>query len=226
MPSDHWGSGSFFKFSTDPLQGSFLKIIVLVGLPAAGKTTIAEVVGKKLKIPLIETGALVFKSVEERGLPITPENIKKVSTELKGKSDSYYTERALDVFRTEHKDKQVAFFAGMRAISEIKYLKDTLGEDNVIVVGFHASHTTRYKRLANPDRAAGHGTKGEEDKRLLDHTYFVAREFKELGFGIGTIFALADYIVCNDDLRFPYSSVKRSEKDFETIVRCFLAGEF
>ena len=68
MPSDHWGSGSFFKFSTDPLQGSFLKVIVLVGLPAAGKTTIAEVVGKKLKIPLIETGALVFKSVEERGL--------------------------------------------------------------------------------------------------------------------------------------------------------------
>jgi dephospho-CoA kinase len=201
------------------------KVIILVGLPAAGKTTIAENVGKKLGIPLVETSPFVFKSVEERGLPVTPENIRLVSTELKAKSDSYYTEKALEFARKEYQSTQVVFFAGMRAFSEIKYLKKELGADSVVIIGFHASQSTRFKRVSNPDRAGAVGAKAEEDKKLQNFDYFLAREEKELGFGIGSVFALSDYIIQNDDLRFPYNAMKKNEKDFETIVRAFIAGE-
>ena len=198
---------------------------ILVGLPAAGKSVIAEIVGKKLDIPIIETSPFVFKSVEERGLQPTPENIKTVSTELKAQSDSYYTERALEFAQQEYKNKPMVFFSGMRAMSEVKYLKNTLGEKNVIVIAFHASQSTRFRRIANPDRAGGTGPKAEEDKRLLDFNIFTTREEKELGFGIGNVFAMSDYIIANDDLRFPYNGIKKSTADLEIIIRSFICGE-
>ena len=97
------------------------KIVVLVGLPAAGKTTVAEALGKKMDIPVVETSPFVFESVKEKGLPVTPENIKMVTTELKSHKDFYYTEKAFDFCKSEYPDKKVVFFAGMRAISEIKF---------------------------------------------------------------------------------------------------------
>lgn len=198
---------------------------ILVGLPAAGKSVIADIVGKKFGIPIIETSPFVFKSVEERGLPPTPENIKKISTELKQKSDSYYTERALEFAQKEYKDKPMVFFSGMRAMSEIKYLKSVLGEKNVIVIAFHASQSTRFKRIANPDRAGGTGAKAEEDKRLLDFKNFTEREEKELGFGIGNIFAMSDYVIANDDVRFPYNGIEKSTDNLEHIIKTFIDGK-
>lgn len=201
------------------------KIVVLVGLPAAGKTTIAESLGKKMDIPVVETSPFVYKSVEERGLPVTPENIKMVTTELKSRKDYYYTEKAFEYCLEEYSDKKVVFFAGMRAISEVKFLKERLGRENVIVIGFHASQTTRFARMSNPDRASGTGDKAAEDKKLQNFDYFLAREVKELGFGAGSIFAMSDYIIKNDDLRYPYNTLKRNLIDFENIVRLFLDDE-
>lgn len=201
------------------------KIVVLVGLPAAGKTTIAEMLGDKMDIPVVETSPFVFKSVEERGLPVTPENIKMVTTELKSRKDYWYTEKAFEHSKVEYKDKKIVFFAGMRAISEIKFLKEQLGRENVIVVGFHASQTTRFTRMSNPDRAGATGSKAAEDKKLQNFEYFLDREVKELGFGAGSIFAMSDYIIKNDDLRYPYNTMKRNLIDFENIVRLFIAGE-
>ena len=119
----------------------------------------------------------------------------------------------------------MVFFSGMRAMSEVKYLKNTLGEKNVIVIAFHASQSTRFRRIANPDRAGGTGPKAEEDKRLLDFNIFTTREEKELGFGIGNVFAMSDYIIANDDLRFPYNGIKKSTADLEIIIRSFIRGE-
>ncbi|OLS20490.1 MAG: Cytidylate kinase [Candidatus Heimdallarchaeota archaeon LC_3] len=201
------------------------KIVVLVGLPASGKSTVAEALGKKMDIPVVETSPFVFESVEERGLPVTPENIKMVTTELKSRSDYYYTQKAFEFCQKEYVDKKVVFFAGMRAISEIKFLKEQLGRENVIVIGFHASQTTRFKRMSNPDRAGGSGDKAVEDKKLLNFDYFLAREEKELGFGAGSIFAMSDYVIKNDDLRYPYNTMKRNLIDFENILRLFLDND-
>ena len=97
-----------------------MKIIVLIGMPACGKSTHANFLGD---IPLYETGTFVFREVEQMGLEITPENIKKVSVDLKNKSDSYFTERAVEEIRKKHPDKVACFLSGLRAVSEVEYLK-------------------------------------------------------------------------------------------------------
>ncbi|MHA1989513.1 MAG: AAA family ATPase [Candidatus Hodarchaeales archaeon] len=201
------------------------KIVVLVGLPASGKTTVAENLGNKMDIPVVETSPFVYKSVEEKGLPVTPENIKMVTTQNKSFKDYWYTEKAFEFCQEEYADKEMVFFAGMRSISEIKFLKEKLGREKVIVVGFHASQTTRFKRVSNPDRLNAEGSKAQEDKKLQNFDYFLAREEKELGFGVGSIFAMSDYIIKNDDLRYPYNSLKRNLIDFENIVKLFLNDE-
>ncbi len=196
-----------------------MRTIVCIGLPASGKTTHAKIIGEKYNIPLYETGTFVFKEVEERGLEITPENIKKVTTECKKISDSYFTEKAFNYAKQQENSKYV-FFSGIRAISEVEFLKKELGDENVILVGFHASRQTRFQRLNNPDRKElGTGAKAKEDQALKDFNTFVQRDLKELNFGVGTLFALSDYIIITEDQRWPYHNLNYTLREFELIVQ-------
>ena len=200
-----------------------MKIIVLTGLTNAGKTSISSPTSKKYDIPTLETGTFVYQEVEERGLTVTPEHIKAVSLEVKGKSDAYFTEKLIGFAKQEYPDKKVLFVSGVRAYSEVEFLKKEFGRENVLVIGFHASQDTRFNRLNNPDRINQEGAKGKEDQALRDYDNFLAREMKELGFGVGTVFAMADHVISNDDKKYPFHSVRHNIFVFETIVRSFMS---
>ena len=105
--------------------------------------------------------------------------------------------------------------------SEIDFLKNKYGSKSVIVIGFHASEQTRFLRISNPDRSTAGGAKAAEDKALQNFDYFKDRQYKELGFGIGSIFALADIIILNDDKNYPFYSFKHNEFVFESLVKSF-----
>lgn len=199
-----------------------MKVIVLVGLPASGKSSIADPTVKKYNIPILETGTFVFKEVEERGLEVSPDNIKAVSMECKEKSDSYFTEKLVQHAEKEYGDRKVIFVSGCRAMSEIDFLNEKFGRDNVMVIGFHASQDTRHKRIANPDRVGGAGAKAAEDKALMNFDNFLAREKKELGFGVGSVFAMADIIIANEDRKYPFSTIEFNQFVFESVVRNFM----
>lgn len=199
-----------------------MKVIVLTGLTAAGKTSISQPTSSKFDIPVLETGEFVYQAVRDKGLPITPDNIKQVSVEAKQISDSYFTEKLIQHARANFPTKPGLFVSGVRANSEIEFLRKEFGEDNVLVIGFHASQNTRFKRLSNEDRKSqGGGAKAAEDQALQNFDNFLAREKKELGFGIGTVFALADHIISNDDKKFPFNSVRHNQFIFESIVSSF-----
>ncbi len=194
----------------------------MTGLTNAGKSSISSPTSKKYNIPTLETGTFVYKELEERGLDVTPDNIKSVSLEVKGKSDSYFTEKLIAFAKQEYSDAKVLFVSGVRAVSEVEYLKKEFGRENVLVVGFHASQGTRFSRLSNPDRINQEGAKGKEDQALRDYDNFIAREMKELGFGVGAVFAMADNIISNDDKKYPFHSVRHNIFVFETIVYSFM----
>lgn len=198
-----------------------MKIIVLTGLTAAGKSSVSSPTTIKYDLPILETGDIVYEAVREHGLEITPENIKNVSLEMKKINDAYFTQKLVEKAKKAYSNRPAICVSGVRAQSEVDFLRKEFGTSNVLVVGFHASQDTRFHRLSNEDRHIS-AAKATEDHALRNFDNFLARESKELGFGIGTIFALADVIISNDDKNFPYLSVQHNQFLFEGIVKRFI----
>jgi len=197
-----------------------MKVIVLSGLPLSGKTTYAKRIMSKYNMPLYETGEVVLEEVTKRGLDFTPENIKKVTDECKKISDSYFTEKLIEKIKDLPSNIPGVFISGIRAVSEVEVLKKHFGEENVFTIAFHASMRTRFNRLQNPDRVSEtKGAKAKEDELLRNFDNFVARNKKELGYGVGNVMAMADYIIDTESEKWPYSSVEKNTKVFEIIVR-------
>ncbi len=208
------------------LGGIVVKIIVVVGLPLSGKTTHCKIIGEKKGIPLVETGTFVFKEVEKRGLEATPENVQKVAGECKAISDSYFTERAVEFIETTHNDAPAVFISGIKARSEVEFLVEKFGKDNVKIIAFHASPDTRFARLGNPDRTDDtRGSKTEEDKAMReDRTRFELRDRKELGYGVGTLIALSDHVINTEDRRWPYHNFEYTIREFGLIMDDIISG--
>ncbi|MCG3216217.1 MAG: AAA family ATPase [Candidatus Heimdallarchaeota archaeon] len=197
-----------------------MKIIVLSGLPLSGKTTYAKKIGPDYNMPLYETGTEVLEEVTGRGLDFTPDNIKMVTDECKKISDSYFTERLMKKVDTLPADILGVFISGIRAVSEIEILKKHYGNDNVFVIAFHTSMKSRFNRLNNPDRVEDtKGAKAEEDKLLRNFDNFLARNKKELGYGVGDVIALADYMMSTENEIWPYVTVEKNAIDFEIIIK-------
>lgn len=197
-----------------------MKVIVLTGLPLSGKTTYAKKIGPKYDMPLYETGTEVLEEVTSRGLDFTPENIKRVTDDCKTKSDSYFTERLVKKVDKLGKDIPGVFISGIRAVSEIEFLKNHFGFDNVKIIAFHASMSTRFSRLSNVDRMEStEGAKGKEDELLRDFDNFSARNKKELGYGVGDVIAMSDYLINTESNHWPYASVTKNLRIFEICLR-------
>ena len=197
-----------------------MKIIVLSGLPLSGKTTYAKKIGPDYNMPLYETGTEVLEEVTGRGLEFTPENIKAVTDECKEISDSFFTERLMKKVDALPDDVPGVFISGIRATSEIDVLKKHYGNDNVFVIAFHTSMQTRFNRLNNPDRIEEtKGAKAKEDALLRNFENFLARNKKELGYGVGDVMALADYVMSTENVLWPYATVEQNTVDFEIIIR-------
>ena len=73
---------------------------------------------------------------------------------------------------------------GLRSEEELREFRDSLADD-LIVVGIHASRTTRTARLAG----RGRGDDAED---------FDRRDARELGWGVGNVIALADVLIENE----------------------------
>ena len=105
------------------------------------------------------------------------------------------------------KDVPGVFISGIRAVSEIDVLKKSYGDDNEYVIAFHTSMKTRFNRLNNPD------------KLLRNYDNFLARNKKELGYGVGDVMALADYVMSTENERWPYVTIESNTRDFEIIIK-------
>ena len=197
-----------------------MKIVVLSGLPLSGKTTYAKIIGPKYKMPLYETGTEVLEEVTSRGFEFTPENIKMVTDDCKKISDSFFTERLMKKIDKLQDDVPGTFISGIRAVSEVEILRKHYGDENVFVIAFHTSMKTRFKRLDNPDRVEEtKGAKAKEDALLRNFDNFLARNKKELGYGVGDVMALAEYVMSTENKIWPYVTLEENETDFETIIK-------
>ncbi len=208
-----------------------MKVVVTVGMPGSGKSSHAKFIGDKYGFPLLETHTPLYDELKKRGLSGTVDNIKKVTIELKKISDSYLTERLIEIVKRDYGDKKLVFLSGLRAWSEIEILRKEFGDNDVFVVAFLASRKARFQRVVKPKKGfdfVGKSTresekklkeKREEETLMKNLKEFIKKDEKDLGWGLAKVMALADYFIVTESEKYPYKSWEATDEEFEEIVK-------
>jgi dephospho-CoA kinase len=176
-------------------------------MPGSGKSLVTGV-AKDMGIPVLVMGDVVREEARRRGIPPTPENLRSLSIRLREEfGDTVVAERIAERLRALiAQGVNVVVVDGVRSLKEVEVFR-SLGR--VVVVAVHASPRTRYERLRRRNRPG--------DPRSWDE--FVARDMTELGFGLGDVIALADYMIVNEGR--PEQAMSEARRVLEEVAsRC------
>jgi len=161
-----------------------LKIIIITGMPGAGKSEVANAF-HNANIPLIIMGDVIREETRNRGLEANPENTKKVMLELRElHGPGAIATRCLGGLCKHESD--IIVIEGCRSIAEIDVFDDYAEE--VIVVCVHASPKIRYSRLQERNREDAPST----------WEVFRERDIREVSVGLGGVIALSDIMLINE----------------------------
>lgn len=165
-----------------------MTIICIVGMPGAGKGTAVEALREK-GLPVVNMGDVVRREAEARGYKVTPENLGSVSIGLRKEfGDEEIARRCVASIERALKPGSDVVIEGIRSLREVLYFRKKFKGD-FYLIALHARPAVRFARL----KSRGRG----DDPR--DWTEFKERDHRELGYGMGSAIALADYMVVNED---------------------------
>lgn len=154
-------------------------------MPGAGKSVAVEV-AKKRGIPVLRMGDFIWEEVRRRGLPIDSGSVAEVAMQMRTDfGPGVWAEKTVDRLKQMH--PEMAVIDGVRSEAELEVFRHRLGSDFTLVA-IHASRPTRMKRLLQRNR--------EDD--IKDEGEFIARDERELGWGLGRVIALADVMLVNE----------------------------
>jgi dephospho-CoA kinase len=157
-----------------------MKLIVTVGMPGSGKDELIAV-ARAMDLATLKMGDLVRDETRRRGLPLTNQNVGRIASEERDRhGPGIWAQRALPKL-TETR----MLVDGCRSDSEVSVFRHHFGD--LFVLGIFASPETRHHRLSTRSRS--------DDIDLQD---FYDRDRRELKWGIGTAFALADGMLVNE----------------------------
>ena len=163
-----------------------MRVLAFTGMPGAGKSVAVEVATKQ-GIPVLRMGDFIWEEVKRRGLPIDSGSVAEVAMQMRTDfGPGVWAEKTVD--RIVHMHPEMAVIDGVRSEAELEVFRHRLGHDFTLIA-VHASRPTRMKRLLERNR--------EDD--VQDEGQFLARDERELGWGIGRVIALADVMLVNED---------------------------
>jgi dephospho-CoA kinase len=158
-----------------------MKLIVTVGMPGSGKDELLEI-ARTIGLATLKMGDLVRDETRRRGLPLTNANVGRVASEEREKHGAaVWAQRALPKL-TETR----MLVDGCRSDAEVTVFRHNFGD--LFVLGIFASPETRYDRMSARGR--------NDDAAGLQE--FFDRDRRELKWGIGNAFALADGMLINE----------------------------
>jgi dephospho-CoA kinase len=155
------------------------KIIIITGLPGAGKTLVSGIL-QELGLPAYKFSDALRKEIKRMGLEDTVRNEELVAEELREKyGQDVLAQRAADEIKDFRGDTII--LDGARSIEEIQFLND-FGE--VIILLVEADEKTRFARIRkrNSERDA---------KNIEDFKWREERNLRVLG--LDKILATTDY---------------------------------
>ncbi len=158
-------------------------VVLLVGMPGAGKEEFVRV-AKRRGYTIVRMGDVVRDYVKSLGYPLKNDIVGKIAGEERER-------RGVDIWakRTVERIKKMGgnkiVVDGIRCPEEVEIYRKNLG--NVVLVGIFAPQKERYERIIR--RARKDDVKNWKE--------FVDRENRELKWGLGKVFARADYMLIN-----------------------------
>lgn len=163
-----------------------MRVFAFTGMPGAGKSVAVEVATKH-DIPVLRMGDFIWEEVRRRGLPIDSGSVAEVAMQMRTDfGPGVWAEKTVDRLKQLH--PEMAVIDGVRSEAELEVFRHRLGTDFTLVA-VHASRATRRRRLLSRGR--------QDDVR--DEGEFIARDERELGWGLGRVIALADVMLVNED---------------------------
>ena len=158
-------------------------IIAIAGMPGAGKA-VASNIAKELDIPVFVCGDVLREEAKIRKIVATPENFGKLMFQMrKNEGPSVMIKRLLP--RIAEARSKIIMVEGLRSIDELKSLMNNF---EVKLLAIHANPKQRFQRLIDRGR--------EDDPKTIAE--FNSRDARELSLGVGSVIALADYLIMND----------------------------
>ncbi len=158
-------------------------VIVVAGMPGSGKSVVSRA-AKELGLPVYVMGDVVREEAARRGLEPTPANLNMVAKSLREEyGPTVVAERTAQKFQ---EGEEAVLVDGVRSLDEVRVFQRY---GDVVIVAVHASPRTRFERIRKRNRPG--------DPRTWEE--FVSRDMTELGFGIGNVIALADYMIVNEE---------------------------
>ena len=157
-----------------------MKIIIIAGMPGAGKEELLSVAAS-MDIPSVRMGDVV------REFYSTSEECKKgisvgefASAERKRFGKNIMAKRTIEKMYGE-----IFLVDGCRSMDEVRSFRE-LSKD-VVIVGIHSSPEQRYERLVK---------RGREDAPKSFEEFNV-RDSREITWGLGEVLALSDMMIIN-----------------------------
>jgi dephospho-CoA kinase len=161
-----------------------LKIIIITGMPGAGKSEVANAF-QNAGYPLIIMGDVIREETRNRELEANPENTKKVMLELRElHGPGAVAIRCLDGLCKQ--DSDFVVIEGCRSIAEVDVFDDYAEE--VMIVCVHTSPKIRFSRLQERNREDAPAT----------WEIFRERDIREISVGLGGVIALSDIMLINE----------------------------
>jgi dephospho-CoA kinase len=171
-------------------------VVGLVGMPGAGKSIVVNV-AREIGYGVVAMGDEVREEARKRSMEPTPENLGKIMLELRRmEGEAVIAERCMPKIENEIRSKVIV--DGVRSLSEVEEFKKHFPKFTLIAV--HASPETRFKRLYHRQRS--------DDPKNWE--IFCERDLRELGVGLGSAIAVAEYMIVNEE-RVDVAKVKAKQ---------------
>lgn len=152
-------------------------ILCIIGLPGAGKTTVADIIKKNFSACSFESGNIIREEIARRGMRYTKENDRKIAEWFHAGRENLIIERMAK--KMNACNRRVIVVGGFFAPEEIRMLEKT---GKVVLIAVTAPSAVRHRRELLRRRFAG-----ETEKYLRE------RDRRELIEGLGKLLKIADY---------------------------------
>ena len=160
-------------------------VVGLTGMPGAGKSLVVDT-ARDLGYAIVTMGDVVREQTRKRGLEPTPQNVGKVMLELRAEGGNFAIAKKC-IPKIEEQASHKVLVDGLRSQFEADIFKEHF--QNFTVVAVHASPEIRFQRLSRRGRS--------DDPKTWE--VFYDRDMRELGVGLGTVIALSEKILVNDN---------------------------
>ncbi len=155
-------------------------------MPGAGKTTIASYISEKLGFPIFSMGNIIREKSIELGFGLDKEGQKKVVKLLREQGGKDIVAK-LTLEKIMKSGSKIVIIDGIRSLNEVEFFSNNA---KVVLLAIHASPLRRFNLLRKRGR--------QDDPK--DIKEFEDRDKLELDLGIGSVIALSDFVIVNEDL--------------------------